>query len=832
MRKLLLDLTCCVFVCFNIIAQKPIKPNSVEIHNAIKRLNFLGSVLYVAAHPDDENTELISYLTNHLNARTAYLSLTRGDGGQNLIGPEIREQLGVIRTQELLKARSVDGGEQLFSRANDFGFSKHPDETLSIWNKEEVLSDVVWNIRQFKPDVIINRFDHRTPGTTHGHHTASALLSLEAFDLTANSKSYPNQLEKTNTWQPKRLLFNTSSWFYGGKEKFDQIDKSNFLNFETGKYYSHLGLSNTEIAALSRSQHKCQGFGTTGKRGSKTEYLEVIKGSNPKDKQDLFEGIDTSWNRVKGGAEIGSILKEVEDNFDFTNPALSLPKLLKAYELIQGLKNEHWKTLKTEEIKEIISSCTGLYIEAVAANPFATRNEKIAVKIEAINRSNFPVELNSITLKGLNAQKDLNVELKNNINFQKEIEGQIAIDEEYTTPYWLNNKASLGMYSVTNQQLIGLPETPREYIAQFSLKIRNTVINIDKAIIYKKNDPVKAEIYQPFEVVPKVSARLKDDVIIFSGNQPKDVIVNIKAFQDNLEGVLKLDIPESWKIEPRESNFKLSKKGEEQAFNFILTPPNSQSEGEVIPSIIVDKEVFKDEVININYDHIPTQTLILPAKAKVVKIDIEKKGDLIGYIEGAGDIVPESLEQIGYKVELIKPETISENSLKRYDAVVVGIRAYNIIETLVHKQATLLDYVNNGGNLVIQYNTNHRLKVTENLGPYPLELSRDRVTDENAEVRILDKNHPVLNYPNKITSKDFEGWVQERGLYFPNKWDESYTPIFSINDSGETEKKGSLLVAKYGKGNYIYTGLSFFREFPVGVPGAFRLFANLLSANN
>ena len=449
MRNLLLSLLAFLGLLFCSIAQQPKKLNSSEIYESIKKLNFLGSVLYVAAHPDDENTRLISYMSNHQKARTAYLSITRGDGGQNLIGPEIRELLGVIRTQELLTARQIDGGEQLFTRANDFGYSKHPDETLKIWDKDKVLSDVVLAIRKFKPDIIINRFDHRTPGRTHGHHTSSAMLSLEAFDLSNNENSYSNHLEITTLWQPKRLFFNSGWWFYGSRENFEKADKSNLLSIDIGTYYPSLGLSNTEIAALSRSQHKSQGFGNTGTRGQQLEYIELIKGEIPEDKTNLFEGIDTSWNRVKGGNEIGSILSKVESEFDFTNPSASVPALVEAYKLIQNLEDEHWKSVKTREIKEIIGACSGLYLEAVAETNHATKKDTINLKLEVINRSNQIIVLESI----INANKvyiNKNIKLSENIKYVFDEDLDFDSDQQTTSAYWLTKKGTLGMYEVEN----------------------------------------------------------------------------------------------------------------------------------------------------------------------------------------------------------------------------------------------------------------------------------------------------------------------------------------------------------------------------------------------
>ncbi|MGB1211569.1 MAG: PIG-L family deacetylase [Lacinutrix venerupis] len=828
MLKTITSLLFIFLLSFNSTAQQPDKPNASEIYDAIEKLNFLGSVLYLAAHPDDENTRLISYMANHVKARTAYLSLTRGDGGQNLIGPEIRELLGVIRTQELLAARRTDGGEQRFTRANDFGYSKHPDETLAIWNKDEVLSDVVLAIRQFKPDIIINRFDHRSPGTTHGHHTSSAMLSYEAFDLAGDASVYPNQVKEYGTWQPKREFYNTSWWFYGSKEKFEAADKTNLLNVDVGTYYPSSGLSNTEIASLSRSQHKSQGFGNTGTRGEQIEYIELIKGDLPKDKSNVFDGIDTSWNRVKGGKAIGDILKQVQENFDFTNPSASIKNLIQAYNLIKKLENKHWRNIKTKEIKTIIAACSGLYLEAAATESSSVLNNTTKLNIETINRSNANIELVSISKSDNKKTISKNINLKNNLSVQTELDFYVSNNDNYSVPYWLEEKGTLGMYKVENKKWIGLPETLRTATIQFNLNIEGSPISYTKPIVYKTNDPVKGEVYKPFEIIPEVSAKISEKVIIFENDTQKEIPVIVKASRDNLEGFIELNYPEDWNVFPKQQKINIKHKGQEQRLVFTVIPPKYQSEGTLSPKVTIGNKIYNKELIEIDYDHIPYQTVLLPSESKIVRLDIKKRGENIAYIEGAGDVVPESLTQIGYNVVIISPEDISSQKLSQFDAVVIGIRAYNTIEELNFKQDILFDFVKNGGNMIVQYNTSHRLKV-DNLAPYTLELSRDRVTDESAEVTFVNPNHEVLNSPNKISQQDFKGWTQERGLYFPNKWAKEFTPILSMHDKGETPKTGSLLVAKYGKGHYIYTGLSFFREFPAGVSGAYRLFANMLS---
>ena len=810
-----------------LLAQKPITPASSEIFESVQKLNFLGAVLYIAAHPDDENTRLISYMSNHVKARTAYLSLTRGDGGQNLIGSEIRELLGVIRTQELLAARRIDGGEQLFTRANDFGFSKHPDETLAIWNKEAVLSDVVLAIRKFQPDIIINRFDHRTPGSTHGHHTSSAMLSVEAFDLANNKSAYPDLLKYADVWQPKRLFFNTNSWFYRSQEDFDKADKSNMITFDIGTYYPLKGVSNNEIASLASSQHLSQGFGRLSQRGTQSEYIEFLKGEPLNNNENIFEDIDTSWNRIKGGKAIGDILYAVENNFNFRDPSIHIPQLMEAYKLLQNIENAHWKTQKTQELKSIIEMCAGLYLEASANDPSSTLNQTIKISIEALNRSNQNVLLESIS-QGDQEVITKNLELKNNDSEKFDTDYFISANENYTSPYWLTNKGTLGMYEVENKQLIGLPETPRNVIINFNLKINNTPITFTKDVVYRYSKPDKGELYNPFEIVPEVSAKITETVIIFENDKQRDITVKVKAGRDNLEGFVEVNHPNDWNVFPEKQKVFMAHKGEEQTVTFTIIPPKNQSEGYLSSIVHVGDKDYTKELIEINYTHIPFQTVLLPSESKIVRLDIKMKGENIGYIAGAGDVVPESLQQIGYNVLTIKPEDISTETLSRFDAVVVGIRAYNTVENLDYKQQLLFDFVASGGNMIVQYNTSRGLKV-DKLAPFDIKLSSDRVTDENAEVRFLNPEHELLNYPNKITQKDFEGWTQERGLYFPSSWSNEFTPILSMNDKNETPKDGSLLVAKHGKGYYIYTGLSFFREFPEGVSGAYRLFANMLS---
>ncbi len=819
-----------LFVLSSAFAQAPKKSSPSDIHHSLQKLNFLGSVLYIAAHPDDENTQLISYMSNNIKARAGYLSFTRGDGGQNMIGPELRELLGVLRTQELLAARRIDGGTQFFSRANDFGYSKHPDETLEIWNKKEVLGDVVRIIRDFRPDVVINRFDHRSSGSTHGHHTSSAMLSVEAFDLVNDPNAYPDQLGSSQLWQPKRLFFNTSWWFYGSEEKFEKADKSNMLSMNVGVFYPTLGVSNNEIASLASSQHRCQGFGRLATRGSQNEYIEFLKGDFPQDKNNIFDGIDTTWSRIEGAEAIGQVLNQVESNFDFINPSKHLPQLLAAHKMIRELSDQHWRGIKLKELEDIILAVTGLYLEASTDVAYSNPNGDLHVNIEALNRSDAKMTLRSIGISMVEADIDPNIQLKNNEIQTFEIEMKVPDNINYTSPYWLNEKGTLGMYRVDDKKLIGKPETPNVFDANFIVDFDGHSIEFKKPVIHRYAKPDKGELYQPFVILPEATASFGNKVLIFADGKAKGIPITIKAHKDDLKGELELCFSKGWTVDEAKKPFAIDKKGDEQVIMFTLTPPEDEDESYISPIIRVNGKTITKELVTIAYDHIPTQSVLLPSEAKVVRLNIQKLGENIGYIAGAGDDVPTSLKQMGYNVVIIDPAEIRARSLDRFDAIVIGIRAYNVVDELKFKQRFLLDFVKGGGNLIVQYNTvGRRNKNFSVQAPYNLKLSRDRVTDENSEVTILAKDHALVNFPNRITEDDFDGWVQERGLYFPSDWSNDFTPILSMHDKGDSTKKGSLLVASYGKGNYIYTGLSFFRELPAGVSGAYKLFANMLS---
>ena len=818
--------------CFTIpfsMAQYSEQPSSAEIYEKLEKFNFLGTALYVAAHPDDENTRLISYLSNGINARTAYLSITRGDGGQNLIGTEIRELLGVLRSQELQMARQVDGGSQFFTRANDFGYSKHPDETLRIWNKEDVLEDMVYVIRSFKPDIIVNRFDHRSPGRTHGHHTSSAMLALEANKLASDPNAYAWQTKEYGTWDVKRHFFNTSWWFYGSREKFAEADKSRLAPIDVGVYYPTLGLSNNEISAFARSKHRSQGFGSSGDRGNYQEYLELLEGDMPPNKDELFSGINTSWSRIEGGDAIQIIMDRVMNEFDFRDPSGIVPDLLKVHDILENIKDEHWKPIKLAELHEIIVACTGMFVEASTDRQQYTLADSIEVEMEWTNRSLYEAKAVDVELNGVTLTMNKDLEAFTTIkDYHK-----IAVNEDigFSNPYWLNEKGSLGMYKVNDARLRTMPESPPAIPAVFTIECEGRQLTITRPVNYRYVNPAAGEIREPLAILPPATVKFDKELYLLSSEKSMEINVRVRASRENLIGILTLELPASWSAKPDTVLIEIPNRGEERSFRFTVTAPDRISEGMASAIVNIDGTSYSKSLININYDHIPLQTILMPAETRLVKVPMTIAGHKIAYLMGAGDKVPESLQNVGYNITLLELEDIQSSDLSSYDAIIIGVRAYNTIPELSIYNKQLFDYAYNGGTLVTQYNTSRRLNF-DMLAPYPIKLSRSRVTDEYAEVRILNPSHRVLNYPNKISEKDFDSWVQERGLYFPEEWDSQYEAILSCNDKGESPLDGSLLIAPYGKGYFVYTSLSWFRQLPAGVPGAFRLFANILALSD
>ena len=817
-------------VSFAQVPYGPIKPTpSGAILLNLEKLNVLGTVLYVAAHPDDENTLFLAYMAKERLVRTGYLSLTRGDGGQNLIGPEQGENIGIIRTQELLAARRVDGPDQFFSRAYDFGFSKSTDEAVRTWGQDKVLSDVVWAIRKYRPDVIITRFppDARAG---HGHHSASAFLAEQAFKISGDPTKFPEQLAFVKPWQAKRIMWNA----YNPRSFTSNTapdEPGNIIGIETGVYNPLLGRSYGEIAAESRSQHRSQGFGVPASRGSRTDYLLLKDGEAVK--KDPFDGVDISWNRVPNSGAVQTQVKQVISQFQPTNPAASVPALAQLYGAIGQLDTTNiYVKAKRNDIQELIRECLGLWLEANPATYAATPGESLTVISNLTNRADVPVQLVHIRYS-TGQDTTLNQPLKPNEVVLLPSRVTIPKTAKISQPYWLEKPIDKGVFQVDDQQLIGLPENPPAVTANYTLDISGQRFTYTRPVVYKSTDPVEGETYRPFIIQPDVTANLAERVDVFSTNAPKAATVVLKAGRNAVSGTLRMDVPTGWQITPASMPFSLTNKGDEQAFTFTITPGSQAKDGKMQAVMTTSTGTFTTGMREIAFSHIPTQTLFPPADAKLVKLNVNVTAKNIGYVVGAGDEVPAALQQMGCRVTLLGPTDLS-GSLAGYDAIITGVRAYNTNGWLARYQPNLLAYVKNGGTLIVQYVTPASSFLRNDpalpqLGPYPFKIGRDRVTEEDAPMTFLNPQSRLLNYPNKITEADFSDWIQERGIYFAQEWDKAYTPIFSAHDQNETAKDGSLLYANYGKGHFMYTGLVFFRELPAGVPGAYRLMANMIS---
>jgi LmbE family N-acetylglucosaminyl deacetylase len=807
-------------------AEAPPPMDAAEIRLALEKLDVLGRALYVAAHPDDENTGLIAYWANGALYDTAYLSLTRGDGGQNLIGPELGDQLGVIRTQELLAARRIDHGKQFFTRANDFGFSKSSVETLRIWDREKILGDVVWTIRKFRPDIIVTRFP-ADDDKTHGHHTASAQLAAEAFTAAADPKRFPEQLKLVQPWQATRLLWNTSSFFFRARNI--PFDPTGLILLEAGGYQPLLGKSYAEIDAASRTMHKSQGFGVSIERGEQKEYFKFLEGK-PIEGGDLFSGIDTTWGRVPKAAELSGKIRALIRGYDMKEPSKSVAGLLDLRKSLQKLGDDFWAKEKLGDVDGLVAACLGLHLEAVTEKLAAQPGETLALQIEAINRSPVPVKWKGLRLLAGGEVTAVDTALPNGELITKKASVNLPATLPFSQPYWLREPGTPGTFAVGDQALIGRPENPPAFPVELTFEIGGEEIAYQVEPRFRKVDRVEGETNQPLVIAPPVFVELPRPVFVFANTAAKTLNVRVVSQVEKAMGSVALEAPAGWKVEPASVSIELHGAESEMTCVFQVTPPAAAGEG-TLRAVLVSPSGERAPAYSrqrIEYPHIEPQTLISLARARLVRAGIENKAAHVGYLPGAGDAIPESLREIGSEVEVLKDPDVKADNLARFDAVIIGVRASNVHPSRVTAWSPeLLAYAKRGGVVIMQYTTMPGPK-PEHL-PYPLKVSRDRVSDETAEVRLLVPNHPVLNFPNKITTSDFSGWVQERGLYFPNEWDRAWTAILSSNDPGEKPLDGGLLIARCEKGWFIYTGYSWFRQLPAGVPGAYRLFANMIS---
>jgi len=808
-------------------------PTGASILQQMRSFSTMGSVLYIAAHPDDENTQAITYLARGRGYRAAYLSLTRGDGGQNLLGPGFREQLGVARSQELLAARRLDGGRQYFTRAIDFGFSKDYRETLRIWDRQAVLADIVRVIRSFRPDVIVTRFAPQ-PGDTHGHHTASAVLAVEAFTLAGDPRAFPEQLGELTPWQPRRILHNVG---LGGAGAGVPGGGTGVVKIDVGGTDTVLGESFASIAARSRAMHKTQGFGMDGGPGAggpgagapgaggpRTESF-LLLGGEPAT-QDILDGVDTTWNRVPGGAGIGRLTEEAIARFDPEDPTASVPALLTLRRRVSVLPMDPVVSDKREQLDRIIQACIGLEVETIVDRSEAVPGETLKMRHTAVVRSRFPVRWMAVRYPSVQRAVTKVLELRANRPVRRDATQILPATTPPSQPYWLRKEGTVGLFHVDDPSLIGRPENPPAFPIEYVFEVgRQTLVIAGEPAAA---DPANAAMRRRLDVIPPVSLRFASGVQLFAPGAARPVTVELTAARARAAGTVQLQAPTGWKVTPASRPFRLGREGEQARITFTVTAPDQLATAKLEASVEINGARFNHQRIEVRYDHIPFQLLQPAASLKAVSLDLAIRGRRVGYLPGAGDDVAACLEQMGYVVTQLTGADLTPEKLRPLDAVVIGIRAFNTRTDLAEHLPALFAYVEAGGNVIAQYNLSAGLSASW-LAPFHLRISRDRITDETAPVAFLAPDHPSLTTPNRITEADFDGWVQERGLYFPDQWDERFTAVLASGDPGETPLRGGLLVARHGKGYFVYTALAWFRQLPEGVPGAYRLFANLVS---
>ena len=808
-------LSFCVIFSFNsILLSQTNSYSSAEIFQGLKKLKVLGSVLYIAAHPDDENTALLTYMSKGKLTRTAYLSLTRGDGGQNLLGNEKGDLLGVIRTQELLSARKVDGAEQFFTRAIDFGYSKTAKETLRNWDRDLLLSDVVKIIRKFRPDIILTRFSKTQGG--HGQHLTSAILAEEAFYAAADPNKYPEQLETLQPWQAKRLYWNT----------WQPTDKA--ITIDIGEYNSVIGKSFNEIAAQARSMHKSQGFGVSANRGSQLNHFNYFAGDSAHN--NLFDDIDLSWGRIEGGKVIENEINKIINVYNPDTPQGIVPNLVELYQSMSNLPDVYWVEKKQSEIKELIKMCTGLWMQSTVWEPELSKGQRIDVRPMIINRSNYPIILEDISTTFSNTDLYLNQNLLYNKPITQKQTLKIPNNINYSQPYWLKEKHDGKLFKIDNSELIGDPENKSDIISTFVVNIHGTSFSYEIPAVYKWTDAVKGELTKPVIIRPDLSISVNQENLVFANGSIKEIKVNVISKIDSANGKLFIDLPNGWASDKDSYDFSLAEKGDRITFSFNVSPGNNAKTGLAKLRAVMNGATFTDEIVEMDYPHIKYQTVFMPVTVDLIKLDIHIEKKRIGYIMGSGDDIPLSLTELGNEVELLSDEDLDSKDLSEYEVIICGVRAFNTREELDRQQKRIIDFVEKGGTWIVQHNTRFGINVDQ-IGPYPFSTTgRDRIAEENAELEILVPDHQIFNYPNKITSADFDGWVQERGLYFADSWEGKLYPLLSGHDEGETSKLGGLLYANYGKGVFIFTAYSWFRQLPAGVPGAYKIFVNMISA--
>ncbi len=817
---------CALLLAGLLRAQPTPLSGAAELHELLDRLNTVGTVLMLGAHPDDENTAVLAYFARGLHLRTVYLSATRGEGGQNRIGTEQGELMGVIRTHELLEARRIDGGEQAFASAVDFGYTKTPEEAFAVWGEERLLRDMVRVIREVRPDVIVSRFPPRPGSGGHGQHTAVGWTGPSAFEAAADPEFFPDL--GLAPWRARRYYYNLPT--FSPRMEAEAARRPGLLRVDTGRFDPVLGKSYAEIAGESRSMHRSQAMGAPQRKGAVPAFFEHVAGESAG--SDLFGGIDTSWGRIEGGVAVGRWLAAARESYDARRPREALPHLLRAHEELASLTGPE-AAYKRGQLVRAIELASGLWLDAAADAWHAVPGGEIRVTARALRRSDRPWIWRATRLEGV-AAASFGEALELEPNRVAERSARLGVPEDacYSQPHWL--RAAREAERCHGGGSSPGPEPPLRAVFEFSSP-DGAAIEFVKPVLYRWVDPSVGERSRPLAVVPPVAVSFARESRIFADSVPAEVPVRLLSNTGKAAATVRLSAPDGWEVRPAAREVTFDRPGQERTAVFELIPPPRPSGGDLAAVVLVDGRLLRSGMRVIEYGHIPQTPVFPEASMRVERLDVKLPAREIGYVMGAGDKVPDALEQLGATVTLLSAEDLAVGDLGRFDAVVTGVRALNARPDLLAARERVLEYVEKGGTLVVQYNTaSFRRRgaagASAVLGPFPMTVSRLRVTDERAAVRFPDRGHPLLQFPNKITAADFDGWVQERGLYFMSEWDERYDAVIACSDPGEESLRGGMLYARYGKGAYVFTGYSWFRQLPAGVPGAYRAFANLISA--
>jgi len=979
---------------------------AMALGQAIKRLGVVASVLHTGAHPDDEDSGLLAYLARGRQARTAYLSLTRGDGGQNLIGPELYEALGAIRTEELLAARRLDGAQQFFSRAFDFGFSKSRTETLEKWDREAVLADIVRAIRTFRPLVIVSAWSG-SPNDGHGHHQAAGLLTQEAYRAAGDASRFPEQIrEGLRAWQAKKLYVRS---FDGAASPREFLPSLSTVSLNTGEFDPLLGCSYYEIAARGRSQHRSQDQGTIEARGPRFSRLRLIdsKLGPIKNERDIFEDIDTSISGIaayagKAGESlradldgVQSAATAVKDKYNPLQPNLVAPIIASGLQKLRAVREklrasalmgvseaERAETdlllaQKETDFENALALSAGVVVDCLADDEVVTPGQTFNVSLNAFADADaklqeFGLGASQAGWKLVLKGKEKITQFEGRMLVQSEYEVTVPADARPSGPYWLHKPRKGDMFDpepaldYSKWRATGIdPNAPAPLSANVGLSIGGEYFKCEQPVEYRYADRALGEMRHELKVAPAVSVNISPEILVYPKSATaveREVSVSVTNNQKGgVRGSVSLQKPNDWQATPANSNFELKREGERASFTFMVKAPAGSAETRRPISAVasIDGKQYLSGYQIVSYPHIEPRYVYHEAKTEGDVIDVKVAPGLkVGYIEGSGDDFGAALKRIGVDVKTIDSKELASGDLSVYDTIVAGVRVYEVRPDVIANNARLMDYVNRGGTYIVQYSrgnfetggfapyrigreeaensrqapqrgrqdreprlmylseaditgaltkpatkprvgyvggdSDSLMQSMKNGGLDPkalsatdiggdlsqldviivgsnssskpeltqynsqlLEYSRRklvilaytqqqfvsgdfptfprpearpfRVTDENARVTILEPDHPCFNFPNKITQRDFDGWVQERGAYFLSDWDPHFKPLMACHDPGEPDLKGGEVIAEYGKGLYVYTAYAWFRQLPKGVPGAYRLIANLVS---